>query len=90
MTGREVAGRQRPMRVALRADDGPSLAALRDMGQDGQFRVSAERAASQIDWVHAPRIAVGCRWARLWTASSSMAGRTTFILAGWTGMNVVG
>jgi hypothetical protein len=25
-----------------------------------------------------------------WTASSSMAGKTTFILAGWTGMNVVG
>jgi hypothetical protein len=25
----------------------------------------------------------------LWTASTSMAGKTTFILAGWTGMNVV-
>ena len=25
-----------------------------------------------------------------WTASSSMAGRTTIILAGWTGMIVVG
>jgi hypothetical protein len=24
-----------------------------------------------------------------WTASTSMAGKTTFILAGWLGMNVV-
>jgi hypothetical protein len=26
----------------------------------------------------------------IWTASIRMAGKTTFILAGWTGMNVVG
>ena len=52
--------------------------------------------------VRYPNGAVGCvsrnypdrRWriacdAR-WTASSSMAGKTTFILAGWTGMNVAG
>ena len=27
---------------------------------------------------------------RKWTASIRMAGKTTFILAGWTGMNVAG
>ncbi|TMH70402.1 MAG: hypothetical protein E6H52_21185 [Betaproteobacteria bacterium] len=34
-------------------------------------------------------VEIMAEWAR-WTASSSMAGKTTFILAGWTGMNVVG
>ena len=29
------------------------------------------------------------RRGRFWTASTMMAGKTTFILAGWTGMNVV-
>ena len=47
MTGREVSNRQRPMRVVLgAADDAPSLAALCDMGQDGQIRVTAEGAAA--------------------------------------------
>jgi hypothetical protein len=26
----------------------------------------------------------------VWTASSSVAGKTTFSVAGWTGMNVAG
>jgi hypothetical protein len=58
----------------------------RDFGQRRKLR----RAPALRAEVNAVPTLLVSRMNNYWTASISMAGRTTFILAGWTGMNVAG